>query len=91
MDIEYTTSSQSQSDNEETSLPFKSEVIEDHIEIIKHEIEIPPEQNREPITEDLFGNSILMSNVTPNNVKERRESKEKSKKELEEEEREKMQ
>ncbi|XP_043482875.1 transcription initiation factor TFIID subunit 11 [Leptopilina heterotoma] len=91
MEIEYTTSSQSQSDNEEISASFKSEVLEDRIDIVKHEIEVPPEQNNEAITEDLFGNNILTSNVTPSNVKERRESKEKSKRELEEEEREKMQ
>lgn len=91
MEMEYTTSSQSQSDNEEISTSFKSDVIEDHIDIIKHEIEIPSEKHNESITEDLFGNNILTSNVIPNNLKERRESKEKSKRELEEEEREKMQ
>lgn len=91
MEAEYATSSQSQSDNEETSASFKAEVVEDHLEIVKHEIEIPAEQNHEPMTEDLFVNDIVIPNVTPNNIKERRESKEKSKRELEEEEREKMQ
>ncbi|XP_012281890.1 transcription initiation factor TFIID subunit 11 [Orussus abietinus] len=84
-------SSQSQSDNDEpansslsSQLPF-----EDQLEIIKHEIDVKDEG--EQSTEDLFGNDIMLPHATPTNIKERRESKEKSKKELEEEEREKMQ
>ncbi|XP_011506404.1 PREDICTED: transcription initiation factor TFIID subunit 11 [Ceratosolen solmsi marchali] len=41
--------------------------------------------------EELFDNEIMLPNRSVNNVKERRESKDKNRKELEEEEREKMQ
>ncbi|XP_076646254.1 TATA-box binding protein associated factor 11 isoform X2 [Halictus rubicundus] len=82
-------SSQSQSDVEEISSNLLGSMVEDQIEIIKHEIEINREE--EQTTEDLFGNDIVLPHANPINVKERRESKEKSKKELEEEEREKMQ
>ena len=81
------TSSQSQSDNEDNNVSFNS--IDDHLEIVKHEIEI--KRAHEQLTEDLFGNDIMIPHVTPSSIKDRRESKEKSKRELEEEEREKMQ
>jgi transcription initiation factor TFIID subunit 11 len=45
----------------------------------------------ERIKEELFDNEIMIPNRSANNIKERRESKEKNRKELEEEEREKMQ
>ncbi|XP_015440380.1 PREDICTED: transcription initiation factor TFIID subunit 11 [Dufourea novaeangliae] len=81
-------SSQSQSDVEEVGSNLLSAVVEDQIEIVKHEIETREEDQT---TEDLFGNHIVLPHANPTSVKERRESKEKSKKELEEEEREKMQ
>lgn len=84
-------SSQSQSDTEENEntgshsiCPIVTEQIE---EIEKQKIDVKEEQ----ITEDIFGNDIMLPRANPVNTKERRESKEKSKKELEEEEREKMQ
>lgn len=80
-------SSQSQSDTEEITSNSAAPVIEDHIEIMKHEIEPKEEQT----AEDIFGNDIILPRAKPIGSKERRESKEKSKKELEEEEREKMQ
>ena len=49
------------------------------------------ESHDRQIEKDLFGNDITIPNATPSNIKDRRESKEKSKRELEEEEREKMQ
>ncbi|XP_017752136.1 PREDICTED: transcription initiation factor TFIID subunit 11 [Eufriesea mexicana] len=81
-------SSQSQSDGEEVGSNLLCTVVEDQLEIVKHEIE---NREEEQTTEDIFENDILLPHVNPTNVKERRESKEKSKKELEEEEREKMQ
>ncbi|XP_066591650.1 transcription initiation factor TFIID subunit 11 isoform X2 [Prorops nasuta] len=57
------------------------------IDIVKHEIEL---QEEHP-SEDMFANDIMLPQSASGNIKERRESKEKSKKELEEEEREKMQ
>lgn len=41
--------------------------------------------------EDIFGNDIMLPHSVPTSIEGRRESREKSKKELEEEEREKMQ
>ncbi|KAK9295146.1 hypothetical protein QLX08_010457 [Tetragonisca angustula] len=81
-------SSQSQSDGEEVGSNLSSTVVEDQLEIVKHEIE---SREEEQTTEDIFENDIVLPHANPTNVKERRESKEKSKKELEEEEREKMQ
>ncbi|XP_076303191.1 transcription initiation factor TFIID subunit 11-like isoform X1 [Lasioglossum baleicum] len=78
----------SQSDVEETGSNLIGTMVEDQIEIVKHEIE---NRDEDQTTEDLFGNDIVLPHANPINVKERRESKEKSKKELEEEEREKMQ
>ncbi|XP_032668368.1 transcription initiation factor TFIID subunit 11 isoform X2 [Odontomachus brunneus] len=82
------TSSQSQSDTEEMTSNSVAPVIEDQIEVVKHEIE-SKEEDQTP--EDIFGNDIILPRAKPIGSKERRESKEKSKKELEEEEREKMQ
>ncbi|XP_014467644.1 PREDICTED: transcription initiation factor TFIID subunit 11 [Dinoponera quadriceps] len=81
-------SSRSQSDTEDMPLNSITPIIEDQIEIIKHEIETKEE---EQTPEDIFGNDIILPRAKPISSKERRESKEKSKKELEEEEREKMQ
>lgn len=81
-------SSQSQSDVEEAGSNSLCTVVEDQLEIVKHEIDAREE---EQITEDMFENDIVLPHANPTTVKERRESKEKSKKELEEEEREKMQ
>lgn len=81
-------SSQSQSDTEEIASNSAAPVIEDQIEIVKHEIDSKEE---EQTAEDIFGNDIILPRAKPISSKERRESKEKSKKELEEEEREKMQ
>lgn len=81
-------SSQSQSDTEEMPSNPTAPVIDDQLEIVKHEIETKEE---EPTPEDIFGNDIILPRAKPISSKERRESKEKSKKELEEEEREKMQ
>lgn len=81
-------SSQSQSDVEEAGSNSLCTVVEDQLEIVKHEIDTREE---EQITEDMFENDIVLPHANPTTVKERRESKEKSKKELEEEEREKMQ
>lgn len=78
----------SQSDIEETGSNLIGTMVDDQIEIVKHEIE---NRDEDQTTEDLFGNDIVLPHANPINVKERRESKEKSKKELEEEEREKMQ
>jgi len=87
-------SSQSQSDTEENENAKANSIypiMEDQIEIVKHEIDVKEEE----IVEDICDNSIIIckSNANTNliSTKERRESKEKSKKELEEEEREKMQ
>lgn len=68
-------------------------VIESSIDIVKHEIEVSTEQSPAKVTEpeDLFGSDIILPNPVPNVIKDRRESREKSKRELEEEEREKMQ
>ncbi|XP_063994100.1 transcription initiation factor TFIID subunit 11 [Diachasmimorpha longicaudata] len=49
------------------------------------------ELNRPKIVDDLFNSDIVLPQVAPVVLKERRESREKNKKELEEEEREKMQ
>ncbi|CAK9810933.1 Transcription initiation factor TFIID subunit 11 [Anthophora quadrimaculata] len=81
-------SSQSQSDVEEAGSNPLCTVVEDQLEIVKHEIE---NREEEQTTEDIFENDIVLPHSNPISVKERRESKEKSKKELEEEEREKMQ
>lgn len=81
-------SSQSQSDTEEIASNSAVPVIEDQIEIVKHEIDSKEE---EQTAEDIFGNDIILPRAKPISSKERRESKEKTKKELEEEEREKMQ
>ncbi|XP_031848979.1 TATA-box binding protein associated factor 11 [Nomia melanderi] len=81
-------SSQSQSDVEEAGSSLLSTIVDDQIEIVKHEID---NREEDQTTDDLFGNDIVLPHANPTHVKERRESKEKSKKELEEEEREKMQ
>lgn len=81
-------SSQSQSDGEEVGSNLLCTVVEDQLEIVKHEND---NREEEQTTEDIFENDIVLPHANPTNVKERRESKEKSKKELEEEEREKMQ
>nr|XP_003703424.1 PREDICTED: transcription initiation factor TFIID subunit 11 [Megachile rotundata] len=81
-------SSQSQSDVEEAGSNSMCTVVEDQLEIVKHEID---SREEEQITEDMFENDIVLPHANPTTVKERRESREKSKKELEEEEREKMQ
>ncbi|XP_076230752.1 TATA-box binding protein associated factor 11 isoform X2 [Calliopsis andreniformis] len=81
-------SSQSQSDVEDVGSNTLCTVVDDQMEIVKHEIE---NKEDEQTAEDIFGNDIVLPHANPINVKERRESKEKSKKELEEEEREKMQ
>lgn len=48
-------------------------------------------KEEEQTAEDIFSNDIIIPRANPISTKERRESKEKSKKEIEEEEREKMQ
>jgi len=85
-------SSQSQSDAEETentgsnsACPVKSE---NQMEIVKQELATKEE---EQTAEDIFSNDIMIPRANPVSTKERRESKEKSRKEIEEEEREKMQ
>jgi len=83
-------SSQSQSDTEENENAKANSIypiMEDQIEIVKHEIDVKEEE----VMEDICDNSIIISNANSISTKERRESREKSKKELEEEEREKMQ
>lgn len=81
-------SSQSQSDTEEIVPTPTFPVVEDQLEIVKHEIDIKED---EETTEDIFNNDIMLPRANLINTKEKREIKEKSKKELEEEEREKMQ
>lgn len=81
-------SSQSQSDPEEIGSNTLCTVVEDQLEVVKNEND---NREEEQTTEDIFENDIVLPHAIPTNVKERRESKEKSKKELEEEEREKMQ
>lgn len=84
-------SSQSQSDAEEIENSGSNSicpVMEKEIEVEKHELDIKDE---EPTAEDIFSNDIMIPRANPINAKERRESKEKSKREIEEEEREKMQ
>ncbi|XP_076748767.1 TATA-box binding protein associated factor 11 [Xylocopa sonorina] len=81
-------SSQSQSDAEEVGSNSLCTVVEDQLEIVKNEVE---NREEERTAEDIFENDIVLPHANPTNVVERRESKEKSKKELEEEEREKMQ
>ncbi|XP_017881613.1 transcription initiation factor TFIID subunit 11 [Ceratina calcarata] len=81
-------SSQSQSDPEEIGSNPLCTVVEDQLEVVKNEND---NREEEQTTEDIFENDIVLPHAIPTNIKERRESKEKSKKELEEEEREKMQ
>lgn len=81
-------SSQSQSDPEEIGSNSLCTVVEDQLEVVKNENN---NREEEQTTEDIFENDIVLPHAIPTNVKERRESKDKSKKELEEEEREKMQ
>ncbi|XP_033231239.1 transcription initiation factor TFIID subunit 11 isoform X2 [Belonocnema kinseyi] len=92
MENDYATSSQSQSDNEESNAIEKSSVtsVVPSGGYIKSEIEFK-DDHEQRMSEDIFENDIMIPNVTPSNINERRESKEKSKRELEEEEREKMQ
>ncbi|XP_036149847.1 transcription initiation factor TFIID subunit 11 isoform X3 [Monomorium pharaonis] len=88
------TSSQSQSDAEETenigsnSVCPVRRIVEKQTEIMKQEIDVKKEEQN---VEDIFSNEIIIPRVNPISTKERRESKEKSRKEIEEEEREKMQ
>lgn len=84
-------SSQSQSDPEESENTGSNSAClaaEKQIEIMKQELDMKEE---EQTAEDIFGNDIMIPRANPISTKERRESKEKSKKEIEEEEREKMQ
>ncbi|XP_015590602.1 transcription initiation factor TFIID subunit 11 isoform X2 [Cephus cinctus] len=83
-------SSHSQSDTEDmgSSSIGTGILIEEELDIVKHEL---TKEEHEQSAEDLFGNDIMLPHSMPTNIKDRRESKEKSKKELEEEEREKMQ
>ncbi|KAL2735951.1 transcription initiation factor TFIID subunit 11 isoform X2 [Vespula squamosa] len=82
-------SSQSQSDTEEIGSNSICMTMDDQLEIVKHEIDIENKEE-EQSTEDIFGNDIMLPHIN-HIIIERRESREKSKKELEEEEREKMQ
>lgn len=94
METDYATSSQSQSDNEESSAAIdKSVAMDVPTGYIKSEIEFKDHvhDHEQRIAADIFENDIVIPNVTPSSINERRESKEKSKRELEEEEREKMQ
>ncbi|KYN02617.1 PREDICTED: transcription initiation factor TFIID subunit 11 [Cyphomyrmex costatus] len=82
---------QLQSDTEETENTESNStcpVVDDQIQIVKHEFNMKVE---EQTAEDIFSNDIMIPRANLISIKERRESKEKSKKEIEEEEREKMQ
>lgn len=82
-------SSQSQSDVEETEITSSNSACPvAETEVMKEEVDTKEE---EQIAEDIFSNDIIIPRANPISIKERRESKEKSKKEIEEEEREKMQ
>ncbi|XP_046412302.1 transcription initiation factor TFIID subunit 11 isoform X1 [Neodiprion virginianus] len=81
-----TSSQNSQSDTEESSPQQTSSgmLSSDHMDL-KNDPESQDEH------EDIFGNDIMLPHSVPTKIDGRRESREKSKKELEEEEREKMQ
>lgn len=83
-------SSQSQSDGEETENTGSNSIcpVAETTESLKRENDMKEE---EQTAEDIFSNDIMIPRANPVSTKERRESKEKSKKEIEEEEREKMQ
>jgi len=85
-------SSQSQSDAEEIENTGSNStcppVAENQVETVKQELDMKIE---EQTAEDIFSNDIMIPRANPVSTKERRESKEKTKKEIEEEEREKMQ
>lgn len=81
--------SQAQSDVEELGASSVCMSMDDQLDIVK-QIEIESKEET-PSTEDIFANDIMLTHASRTSIKERRESKEKSKKELEEEEREKMQ
>lgn len=76
----------SQSDSEELGSQNLGSgmLLDDHMDL-KNDMESQDEK------EDIFGNDIMLSHSAPTSIEGRRESREKSKKELEEEEREKMQ
>ncbi|XP_012259955.2 transcription initiation factor TFIID subunit 11 isoform X2 [Athalia rosae] len=79
-------SQHSQSDNDELgSQQMGSGMILDNQINLKNGVPNKAEQ------EDIFANDIMLSHSVPTNIEGRRESREKSKRELEEEEREKMQ
>lgn len=83
-------SSQSQSDAEDTENTNSNSAcpVVEITEVVKQEADAKEEEQP---AEDIFSNDIIIPRANPISIKERRESKEKSKKEIEEEEREKMQ